>query len=999
MMTIKNNKKRILMLLFTFFMLLISLIPTNQITQSVSAGKSPVMRILCLFEDGQKIANLQSTDYFHYLTRSKSAVAETDDVDSLFLNKLLTVAGYDFITPNEVILGREIRPTSIPEEMPDTNQGPKVSAFDRFGVAGLRWSSYQGEWKYNYVEACANQNQVSPTNYGAFYDGRLEPKSTHNEVSTSKDPRTIQFDKGALSSIGSAAIDIFSNGLFIVAKLAVTLTIVFVGLAFTDVTQLIGLSDDGTSGLTASGMFTDIFNSTFTSFILISFLFTALYLLYNGLLKRQLRMAINTLLKTIVIFIIAIIISTDPAYWVGAPNKIANYGQALVLSAMAGAYDNENDQPTLCSTDVASIYDGVDLDLDAEDEESGLMTEFEKLNKNMKSLIGCQMWEQLLFKPWVRGQFGAEYEDLYADKVDNINSSWVGNASVPLGNEETIDNWALFHLSTQTNAHAQIGDSNFPTRVNGVNADWWRVADALSNYDEAETVDSIGDGAYQETYMAPVNSEPTKFWQSWVGNNSTERTGSATIAITFGIAGSVAPFIFSFSSVLFGLGITLLMMTSPLFLLFGTWAGRGQELFNSWLSTLVNTIIKKIAVSILLILSLALTMGTMDLAYSIGIVKSFILMIIVTTLLIKNKDKLLNMMASVDFGGAFDLRTQANQFMNKQNQRAKNTGKVALATAAGAKAGIKSGQGAARGASIGARSQMRNTLYQSTIGMHIIREADIHNDNRGETNCSMCYKLIESKEVAYRDDEGNYYCLYCAEEIGIESLYEVTVGMKSDAEQITPIVEVESTRTQNASKNRSYLSHMKTREIMGSVVIDGKYYWDDAAVQNMAKDNIRRLREDTVVFSTMSRIYGQQSRPPAPPEPLQNYIDIALINKAWTDNQPNVVENTYKEAWKMWYEDNAKHVEGITQEDIDEFKKEIEDYSPDVDIQTSEELIKQIATKNQRSNFTDKDLYIYKNGKLVLNTYDRDVDSKERAKESHQDPEDPEVKKTKKDNE
>ena len=63
----------------------------------------------------------------------------------------------------------------------------------------------------------------------------------------------------------------------------------------------------------------------------------------------------------------------------------------------------------------------------------------------------------------------------------------------------------------------------------------------------------------------------------------------------------------------------------------------------------------------------------------------------------------------------------------------------------------------------------------------------------------------------------------------------------------------------------------------------------------------------------------------------------------------------------------------------------------------AEELIKQITTANQRSNFTDKDLYIYKNGKLVLNIYDRDVDFKERAKENYQDT--PEIKKTKKDNE
>lgn len=979
MMKIKNFEKKILMLFLTFSMLLISLL--SNMAQSVSAEQGPALRIICKFEDGQKIANLQSTDYFHYLTRSKSAVTETDEVDSVLLNKLLTVAGYDFVTPNEVILGRELSPTSIPEEVPDTNQGPKVSVFDRFGMAGLKWSSYQGEWKYNHVEACSNQNQVSPTNYGSFYDGRLEPKSTYNEVSTSKDPRTIQFDKNTLKVIDSTALNIFSNGLFFVAKAIVTLTIVFIGLSFIDATELIGLSADGTAGLTTTKMFTDMFNTVFTSFILISFLLTAVYLIYNGLFKRQLRMTLNALLKTIFIFIIAIIISINPSYWIGVPNKIATYGQALVLSAMTGVYDKGTDQPTLCNTDVASIYDGVDLDEVDANNENKIMTEFEKVNKNMRSLIGCQMWEQLLFKPWVRGQFGAEYEDLYADNVDNINSSWVGNASVPIGNGKTIDNWALFQLSTQTNAHAQVGDSNFPTKVNGVNADWWRIVDALSNYDEAETTDDISAdyGAFQDTYMAPVNSEPTKFWQSWIGNNSIERIGSAIVAIVFGIVGSIAPLVFSFSSVLYGLGITLLMITSPLFLLFGTWAGKGQQLFNGWLSALINTVIKKIGISILLILSLSLTMGIMNLVYTIGMIKSFILMVIVAILLIKNKNKLLDMMASVDLGGAFDPRNKANQFLHKQSNRAKVAGKVGLAAAGGAKAGVKSGQGIARGVEIGARNQVRNTLYQSTLGMNIVREADIQSENQKDNfnNCSICYKIIgagKTQEIAYRDDKGNYYCVDCAEELGLETLYEVVVDKSN-----TPIVKVESTRTKNATQNRSYLSHMKTREIMGSVVIDGKYYWDDNAVQNMAKDNIKRLREDIVVFSTMNKIYGVQSRPPAPPEPLQSYIDIALINKAWTSNQPDVVENTYKEAWKMWYEDNAKHVEGITQEDIDKFVQELEEYSPDVDTNTSEELINKITTENQKKQFTDKDLYIYKNGKLLLNIYDRNVDFKERA--------------------
>ena len=978
-MKIKNNKKKILMLFLTLTMLTSSLlVSVGPTVYSVNAEKSPVMRILCRFEDGRTLANMHSTDYFHYLFRSKSAVTNTESVNSYWMNRILTVAGYDFVAPNEAILGREIRPVSLPEDELITNQGPKVSAFDRFGVAGLTWSSYQGEWKYNYVEACANQNQVSPTNYGAFYEGRLEPKSTHNEVSTSKDPRSIQFDKGVLSSISSAAKDTFANGLFGVTKVVVSLTIVFVGLAFSDITTLMGLSADGTAGVTAAGMFSDIFNTIFMGFVVFSILFTAVYILYNGLFKRQFRMAIGTLVKIILIFIISIIMSTNPSYWVGIPNKVATYGQALVLGSMAGMYENDTSYPSLCSTDVASIGDGANLN-DLSDGTT-LLSEFEKVNKNMKSLIGCQMWEQLLFKPWVRGQFGAEYEDLNVDSVGNINSSWVGNASVPMGNGQTIDNWALFHLSTQTDAHSQVGESNFPTRVNGVNADWWRTVDALSNYDEAETTDSIGNGAHSETYIDRVDSDPTDFWQSWVGNNATERMGTAVIATTFGIMGSVAPLIFSFSSALYGLGITLLMMTSPIFLLFGTLGGKGDGIFKGWLSALINMVIKRIGVSILLILSLAITMNIMDLAYTIGIIKSFLLMIIVTFVLVKNKNKMLDMLASVDLGGAFDPRTQANRFLNTQKRHAKNVGKVGLATAGGVKAGIQTGQGAARGAQIGARSQIRNMLYQSQLGMNVIRELDITSDDlSGQLhNCSVCYKLLggQTEEIAYRDDDGNYYCVECSDEMGIEHLHEVTIGTKEDKE---PIVKINETRTRNATGNRSYLSHSKVREMMKPRVINDKFYWDDDKMQSMIKDNVERLREDTVVFSNLSRIYGVKSRPPAPPEPLQSYIDIALINKAWTDGRTDVVENTYKEAWKMWYEDNASHVEGITQDDINTFKKELENFNIDIDIEKTHKLMKEFTTSKDSDEFGDKDLYIHRNGKLVLNMYDRNVDYKNRT--------------------
>lgn len=989
---VKNINSKMTMTILTIFMLASSLLASFQPTMQAEASQSLAMKIVCKFEDGRTLANLQATDYFYYLTRSKSALATVDNVESSVANQLLSVAGYDFVTPNEAILGREIRPSSLPEEVPELNQGPKVSAFDRFGMSGLKWSSYQGEWKYYNVNACAKQNQVSPTNYGAFYENRVEPKSTYSAVNTSTDPRSIQFNRGLASSTMAAAKDLAANLIFSLAKGVVTLTIVFVGLAFTDITSLMGMTADGSAGFTASTMFTQIFNSVFTGFVLFTFMFTALYLLYNGLIRRQARMALGTLVKTIGIFIVAVIMSTNPAKFVSLPNNVATYGQAIVLSAMSGIYDNDTEQAGLCTTDIGSIYDGVDMDVNKS--ESSLTSEFEKVNKNMQSLIGCQMWERLLFRPWVRGQFGADYEDLHDENLNNINEDWVGSPTVPLGDGQSINNWALFHLSSQTDAHSQLGEGNFPTRVNGVNADWWRVADALSNYHEEETPVPNGVG---ETMVEQVKSEPMEYWQSWVGNNTGERMGAAFIAILFGIAGSAGPLVLSLYSAMYGFIITLLMMTSPLFMLFGTWGGKGEEIFKGWLSTLINMVFKRIGVSILLILSLALTMNIMDLAYTIGIIKAFILMVLVTYIFIKNRSKLLDMFGSVDLGGAFNPSTQANAFMQTQNRRAKNVGKVGLAAASGAAAGISTGQGAARGARIGAQSQLKNTLYQSQMGTQVAIQLDSSNNrhNPKENHCVQCSRLLGGQrkgvsvaEIAYRDELGNYYCLTCAEDVGIEELYEVEVGKSETrekdefdrAEDISKSIDPAKFRSKKASMNLSHISHGQAQLKMEAKIKDGKYEWNNYGVQSMIKDNIKNLRKDTLVFENLRKLpeydkegkdlYGRYSRPPATPEPLQEYIDSALINQAWDNGDTEVIERTYKEAWKTWYHENGSHIDGLTQEDILQFQDEIEKFEPDIGSEEAKSLIKETMSNVEYNNsgVKNKDLFVYSNGKLILDT-------------------------------
>lgn len=966
---IKYKDKKKTLLILTFILLLSTIIVQYSLfTPHASNDEDLANRVLCRFEDGKELANLRSTDYFYYKFRSKSAVTSTDGVNSNWLNKLLSVADYDFNEVNEAVLGRELNPASIPESG-SVNGGPKVSAFDRFGMAGMKWSSYQGEWKYYYVNACQS-GQVSPTTYGTYYETRHEPQSTYNEVNTSKDPRTIQFNKGVMSLIATGLSDIIANALFAIAKGLVTLTILFVGLAFTDITVLMGLTADGSGGISSATIFTSLYDIVFQGFILFAILFTAIYIIYNGLIKRQLRLAMNTLIKTIIIFIIATIMSINPSYWIGVPNKVATYGQAIVLSTMAGVYDGAG-TPTLCSTEVGSIGDNVDIGDNFD--ETHLMTQFEKTNENMRSLIGCQMWEVLLFRPWVRGQFGAEYEDLHDANLGNVNSEWVGNGTVLMGGGETINNWALFQLSAQTDAHAEIGDNSFRTIVTGVNADWWRIVDALSNYDEDEVSENIN-GAFTGTYVDQTSFNTTEYWQTWVGNNAIHRIGTAIMTIAFAIAGSLPPLVFAFSSAMYGLGITLLMMMSPLFFLLGTWGGKGDHIFLGWVSSLGNTILKRIGVSVLLILSIAFTINIMNLVYTVGFVQSFVLMIVVTVVLIKNKNKMLSMLASINLGGSFDPTNKASQILDKSKRTVGSIGKIGVATGAGAITGHRTGQGLREGATSGAIHQIRNTLYQSMLGTTIVREMDIMTESKENMlhNCIQCFAILGQggKDIAFRDDEGNYYCIHCAEDMGIENLNEVEVGSNEEIKY----EDTSYTRTIKSTMNRSYVSHGELRKSMKSEYKDGEYNWDTKNVQDMVKGNLRNLGIDTMVFKNLQEQMGKKRRPPSAPEPLHQYIDVALLNLAWTSGNHEAVENTYKEAWKSWYEDNAKYVEGMEKENIDEFLKEIDDLVVEINeeearemfIEDTQELIKNKIIEDQ----SDKDMYIYKNGKLTLNTYE-----------------------------
>lgn len=982
----KRKVKRNILTVLTLTSLLISLLSAFApvlFPQKVNADSNVATWVLCKTEDGKMLYNAATTDLVPYSVRSKSNISKTDSLDG-FLNMVLGASGFKFKEVNEKILGRPIRDETQekddkdkePEETDDKKPvkdanatAPRVNPFDRFGVAGLHWSSYSGEWKYYETDGCADQEEASMTNFGAFYPDRKEPKASFNEVSQSKDPRVIQYNKGVFRSWSNAFNSLLTNGLFSITKIIVTFTIALIAFSFSDVTELIGLGASQDGGLV--GLFTKLYSGFFTPLMFAVFTLTIIYVLYYGLVKRQLRQAfVNGLGQSLICMFFAFLIAGNPSFWIPLPNRVATYGQAVIISAMGQSTDKTNG---LCGTNVGGMQSGSSaIDLNAS--EATRAKQMAKVSENMKSTMGCRMWEEFLLKPWTRGQFGSEYKDLVVAgskgaKLKNKNASFVQKADVPLGAGVIEHNLALFQLSTQTEGHAQLSgekgtatnsDENVPQLIDGLSSDWWRVVDTLSNYNEKEEIITPPGTSEKVTTVVQTADEPLPEWQSWIGNRQHERYSTAILSVIFGGVGSAGPLVFGMLATIYSVGVTLLMALSPIFLLLGMWAGRGHSIFRGWLEALVSTMVKKIVASGLLLVSFAFTISSMNMIDKVGWLKSFVLLLIVTYVLIKNRKRIMNVFSNFNFGGALRPDKMFTDYMSEKTKYADEIGLLGIGAVQGAKTARTAGMSMEEGATIGAGLQMQNTLRKSTFGRNLQMTMN-QKSGQLETTCSSCGGEI--KNYAFVDDDGNYYCGECASDFGTETeLYKVEInststssgkgqskdndtnqtkdtggyfGTRSYKRRMKEINEqrlltrnitqedidkqkVRQVRNQEyATKNENWLSYSQVSKMMDlRKDEEGNLYWDNNGVLGMVNDNITRLDEDFKTYDDFWMEHGEAAKAPSLPEPLNNYLSSAVVEEAWHAGRYDKVREMYREGWTQWYFDSALSINSLDTETV-----------------------------------------------------------------------------------
>ena len=903
-----------------------------------------------------------------------------------------------------------------------------------------------------------------------------------------------------------------SNIFLNINKFFISIGLALIGLTFSDISDVLGITNDFTQST-----FKSLYSNFFVPLEYLMFLLSAFYVFWHGIIKREYRQSlINGLLKPLLVLFVSTIFILYPNATT-LPNKIVTLGQTVIISSLGHSVTSKS------SDDICASSDGLEKLSESKD----LLN---SAGDSMRSILGCRMWKEFVFKPWVKGQWNTDdYKKL--NKLDNINSKWVKEPKVKLGERE-ITNWAVYQLSIQSGLHIPT-DGEWSSYVNGLDKDWYRIVDALSNYDEevirygeggyssdgdssggggsrsssaeaffkenGESAKKIGQesGLYASVMLAQaalessygkspsgdynyfgikcfnsnckylqtrevyggvskvirdgfqnfeskeagwegyamfiwgkgaavdytgaskaksptpqaaitaiknagyatdpnyipmimsiintydltkydtpdknptkpdkyhkygsssgggssssdsssggssgnykvvkqIDSKPLAQWDYWVGNIQGARMGESLLATLFGIVGIIGPLVLSAIASAYGIGITLLTMISPFFLLLGLWSGKGNTVMTDYLGLLLSTMYKKVIASFLVVLSVILTSTIMEQINSIGIFKSMIYMTIIAIILVKKHQEILNTIGRVNLGSMnFEGFTKG---LGMIKNTAKFTAKGTMSAVAGYQGASKiisdddpnKGKYKRQAAFAGAAEFVRAQLATTETGRRansvfeagrrdLVKKGKVFDPNTSYSQhiCEICGRFIEEGEN-YWDVEGHYYCMTCAEEQ--DAMYHIyergSLETFDNTDENEKIVIPDSVQTSfEGQQIQAKQSNMKElAEKVGFNSFDKEI--DNDALNKMVQSSIAKAIYDkdfmkqTLESKQNNKVIFDKAK--APDFLLKHFEQDEIEGFTHNNTREEAINrfpNAMTRAWIDWYKDNISNEE------------------------------------------------------------------------------------------
>lgn len=314
-------------------------------------------------------------------------------------------------------------------------------------------------------------------------------------------------------------------------------------------------------------------DSVFFPFSVLVIASATVLILAQTVTSRQYRKFFTKMLTVVAIFISGTVLMFRPDVAIKLVDKVPSVVETAIVGSIYGA-NNSSDQ--LCTaTGTAKSTPGLDLD--------GKSLDISPADTTRTML--CENWRVFAFNPWVQGQWGTDYSNLYAaeskepNKMTNTNGNLVGDASVNMGNDTIVNNWALYQLDTVTSGTSTTQD---PTQYAGrVDPDFYRLVDLQAGPNNGAGTDS-------------------RYFDMWSAEDFTERVIVGMLSPISSGAGMVVVTAYSIGKIVLTFVSVLMMLAVPFVFLIGLFSDMGSRIVRKWGFTLLGIMAQRIALVTLL---------------------------------------------------------------------------------------------------------------------------------------------------------------------------------------------------------------------------------------------------------------------------------------------------------------------------------------------------------------------------------------------------------------
>ena len=408
-----------------------------------------------------------------------------------------------------------------------------------------------------------------------------------------------------------------------------------------------------------AGLISNLGKNVFYPLSTLAFLTVAVYLIWEGLIKRKFRASFGALGWSLLAFALGVFTVVNGQLVAKAPTEINATIANCVLSAASG-------KSCLNSTGT-NPKESTNSMCDADTSQSVSAAEAASINAGRFS---CIVNKAIVYDRWAEQQFGYSLDELWTVNPPDGYKVWPQDKLSGAPTDYCVN----FYTADSPNQMSSATKFTSNSKCN--------IALAfMASRTDADFGEKIGFPTITGT--AAMDSQ---MWNAYSGNGRTSVPILLLIA-SFIIVATFVPVVVY--ALVYNITATILTVFAPIFLLIGIHPGRGRKIFLGWLESIISNILKYMA-SCFMVIVMIFIYGA---AFSkMNQAQVFVASVILGVTFISYRKELVNLIGAVNMGGA-KVSNIAGEKLSKAGQKAKYMG---MAAAGGAIGGTLAGINDAR---------------------------------------------------------------------------------------------------------------------------------------------------------------------------------------------------------------------------------------------------------------------------------------------------------------